>query len=224
MGPGDSLAADLSLSSYGFELPESAIAQRPVEPRHAARLLAVEPIGSSGPLARGLTVWDLQHELEPGDLLVVNDTRVLQARLSARRASGGVVELLVLQPWHQRSIGEGEDSCWLCLARPAKRLRPGEVLQLEAAGQPPGAAGGGGGRGQWRPGGPLSAGVHQRRADRRAAGALRHHAAAPYIHEHDAADQTRYQTRYAARPGAVAAPPPACTSAMSCWRPWRRRG
>ncbi|MCP9849059.1 tRNA preQ1(34) S-adenosylmethionine ribosyltransferase-isomerase QueA [Cyanobium sp. Morenito 9A2] len=207
MGPGDSLAADLSLSSYGFELLESSIAQRPVEPRHGARLLAVEPIGAHGPLARSLTVWDLQHELEPGDLLVVNDTRVLQARLSARRASGGVVELLVLQPWHQRSTGEGDDSCWLCLARPAKRLRPGEVLKLEAAGQPPlelpvvAVDEASGGRVVRFPPQCTSA--------ERIEGLLERYGTMPlppYIHEHDAADRTRYQTRYAARPGAVAAP------------------
>ncbi|MFZ9974611.1 MAG: S-adenosylmethionine:tRNA ribosyltransferase-isomerase, partial [Vulcanococcus sp.] len=118
---------DQRLSSYDFVLPESFIAQRPVEPRHAARLLVVDPRQPSG--CRNCTAWDLQHELQPGDLLVVNNTRVLKARLQVRRASGGSVELLVLEPTG------GSD--WLCLARPAKRLKPGEVLQLEHDGQPP---------------------------------------------------------------------------------------
>jgi S-adenosylmethionine:tRNA ribosyltransferase-isomerase len=202
---------DLQLSSYDFALPEGAIAQRPVEPRHAARLLAVPPPGADiatpSAAARHLTVWDLQHELEPGDLLVVNDTRVLQARLMARRATGGSVELLVLQPHRRTATGEGEDSCWLCLARPAKRLQPGEVLQLEAPGQSPLALpvvdldGASGGRVIRFPPECTSA--------ERIEGLLARYGTVPlppYIHEHDDSDRTRYQTRYAQRPGAVAAP------------------
>lgn len=122
--------ADFLLSSYDFRLPQERIAQRPVEPRHAARMLVV-PRSQAGPaeVIRHRTVWELLEELKPGDLLVVNDTRVLRARLAARRSTGGAVELLVLEP-----RGGG---LWLCLARPAKRLRPGEVLRLEAADLPP---------------------------------------------------------------------------------------
>ena len=77
-------SADQWLSSYGFDLPDERIAQRPVEPRHSARLLAVDPPGEGpAPHARHLSVWDLQQQLQPGDLLVVNDTRVLRARLVA---------------------------------------------------------------------------------------------------------------------------------------------
>ena len=191
--------ADLRLSSYDFPLDDGRIAQRPVEPRHAARLLAVEPPGAATD-ARHLTVWDLQHELRTGDLLVVNDTRVLRARLAARRASGGAVEVLVLEPC-------SEAGHWLCLARPAKRLRPGEWLTVEAAGEP-----------------PLSLQVLERDpatgghriafpsdcldAARLEPLLVRYGAIPlpPYIHAHDASDAERYQTRYAARPGAVAAP------------------
>ncbi len=191
--------ADLRLSSYDFPLDDGRIAQRPVEPRHAARLLAVEPPGAATD-ARHLMVWDLQHELRTGDLLVVNDTRVLRARLAARRASGGAVEVLVLEPC-------GEAGHWLCLARPAKRLRPGEWLTVEAAGEP-----------------PLSLQVLERDpatgghriafpsdcldAARLEPLLVRYGAIPlpPYIHAHDASDAERYQTRYAARPGAVAAP------------------
>lgn len=203
---------DLQLSSYDFALPEGSIAQRPVEPRHAARLLVVGPQGAatatpSAAAARHLTVWDLQHELEPGDLLVVNDTRVLQARLTARRATGGMVELLVLQPHRRTATGEGADSCWLCLARPAKRLQPGEVLQLEAPGQSPlelpvvDLDGASGGRVIRFPPACTSA--------ERIEGLLERYGTVPlppYIHGHDDSDRTRYQTRYAQRPGAVAAP------------------
>ena len=129
--------ADLLLSSYDFALPEACIAQRPVEPRHAARMLAVEP----GEGCRHLSVWDLQRELQPADLLVVNDTRVLKARLQARRASGGRVELLVLEPAAalagRLSGATPAPGDWLCLARPARRLAPGDILQLEHEGQPP---------------------------------------------------------------------------------------
>jgi S-adenosylmethionine:tRNA ribosyltransferase-isomerase len=191
--------ADLRLSSYDFPLDDGRIAQRPVEPRHAARLLAVEPPGAATD-ARHLTVWDLQHELRSGDLLVVNDTRVLRARLAARRASGGAVEVLVLEPC-------GEAGHWLCLARPAKRLRPGEWLTVEAAGEPPlllqvlerdPATGG---HRIAFPSDCVDAARLEPLLVRYGAIPL-----PPYIHAHDASDSERYQTRYAARPGAVAAP------------------
>ena len=188
---------DQRLSSYDFVLPESFIAQRPVEPRHAARLLVVDPGQPSG--CRHCTAWDLQHELQPGDLLVVNNTRVLKARLQVRRASGGSVELLVLEPTG------GSD--WLCLARPAKRLKPGEVLQLEHDGQPP-------------------IGLEIVAIDEETGGRVVRFPAEctspesietllarygsmplpPYIQQQNDDDDTRYQTRYASRPGAVAAP------------------
>ncbi|MCT0225995.1 tRNA preQ1(34) S-adenosylmethionine ribosyltransferase-isomerase QueA [Synechococcus sp. CS-1328] len=187
---------DRALSSYGFELPPERIAQRPVEPRHAARLLAVE--ADAG--CRHRTVWDLQEELRPGDLLVVNDTRVLRARLQARRAgSGGAVELLVLEP--------REEARWLCLARPAKRLRPGDQLELLAEGQPPLSVevlesdpDTGGRIVQFPPECTDAAGLEPLLL---AYGAI---PLPPYIHEHDTSDNERYQTRYASRPGAVAAP------------------
>jgi S-adenosylmethionine:tRNA ribosyltransferase-isomerase len=197
--------ADLRLSSYGFDLPDELIAQSPVEPRHAARLLAVEP----GSGARHLRVWDLQEELQPGDLLVVNDTRVLRARLDARRASGGAVELLVLEPAAPAACeGRAEASAaWLCLARPAKRLKAGEWLTVEAPDQPPlrlqvlGADPATGGRLIAFPSECVDAASLEPLLLRYGAIPL-----PPYIHEHRAEDAERYQTRYASRPGAVAAP------------------
>ncbi|NDG74140.1 MAG: tRNA preQ1(34) S-adenosylmethionine ribosyltransferase-isomerase QueA [Synechococcaceae bacterium WB8_1B_136] len=192
---------DQRLSSYVFDLPETFIAQRPVEPRHAARLLAVAPapeLSSSFP-CRHLTVWDLQQELRPGDLVVVNNTRVLKARLQARRPSGGAVELLVLEPVAA--------SDWLCLARPAKRLQPGEVLQLEHPDQPPigleivAIDPASGGRVVRFPADCTSPEAIEALLARYGSMPL-----PPYIHQHSDDDDSRYQTRYASRPGAVAAP------------------
>ena len=187
--------ADQWLSNYGFDLPEAAIAQRPVEPRHDARLLMVQPQAG----AQHRRVWDLAASLEAGDLLVVNDTRVLQARLAARRASGGAVELLVLE-----AQGEGR---WCCLAKPAKKLRPGDWLTVEAPGQPPLALQvlaldpSTGGRIVQFPGDCIDAVALEPLLLRYGAIPL-----PPYIHQHSASDSERYQTRYATKPGAVAAP------------------
>ena len=70
---------DRQLSSYDYPLPPERIAQAPVEPRHSARLLMVPPAGSGVASPRHRQVWDLLEELQSGDLLVVNDTRVLKA-------------------------------------------------------------------------------------------------------------------------------------------------
>jgi S-adenosylmethionine:tRNA ribosyltransferase-isomerase len=200
--------ADRRLSSYDFHLPPERIAQRPLEPRHSARLLAVDPAGEGPPPhARHLTVWDLQQELRPGDLLVVNDTRVLRARLEARRPSGGAVELLVLEPWQPRARPSAAPGQWLCLARPAKKLRPGDWIDVVADGQPPlavqvvGSDPDTGGRILQFPPECADAAALEPLLVRYGAIPL-----PPYIHEHDDSDNERYQTRYAARPGAVAAP------------------
>ena len=186
---------DRWLSSYGFNLPQERIAQRPVEPRHAARLLMVE--AKAG--VRHQSVWDLAGELRKGDLLVVNDTRVLRARLVARRASGGAVELLVLEP-----VGQAR---WRCLAKPAKKLKPGEWLTVEADGQPPLSLQviepdpQTGGRILQFPDECIDAAALEPLLVRYGAIPL-----PPYIHEHAESDNQRYQTRYASQPGAVAAP------------------
>jgi S-adenosylmethionine:tRNA ribosyltransferase-isomerase len=187
--------ADGLLSSYNFSLPEACIAQRPLEPRHSARLLALEGLNGCS----HLKVWDLQQQLQPGDLLVVNNTRVLRARLQVQRSSGGRVVLLVLEP-----RGEGR---WLCLAKPAKRLRPGEVLEVLAPEQPPltltllGVDEATGGRLLQFPGDCLTAEQLEPLLIRYGSIPL-----PPYIQQHEQSDNERYQTRYASSPGAVAAP------------------
>lgn len=111
---------------FDYELPARLIAQEPSPSRDAARLLVHR-------LAEGRTehraVRDLPELLSSGDLLVVNDARVLPARLFARRASGGRVELLFFEALGPGRAGER----WLALARPARKLREGEELGVEGA-------------------------------------------------------------------------------------------
>ncbi|MEB3319889.1 MAG: tRNA preQ1(34) S-adenosylmethionine ribosyltransferase-isomerase QueA [Cyanobium sp.] len=211
--PSEPQSADLRLSSYDFPLPGERIAQQPVEPRHAARLLAVDPAGAGcAPHARHRSVWDLQQELRTGDLLVVNDTRVLRARLQARRPSGGAVELLVLEPWQPPAapgavLAAAGPGRWLCLAKPAKKLKAGDSVVVVAEGQPPlpvqvlGSDPETGGRIVQFPADCLDAAALEPLLVRYGAIPL-----PPYIQEHRDADNERYQTRYATRPGAVAAP------------------
>jgi S-adenosylmethionine:tRNA ribosyltransferase-isomerase len=106
---------------FDFDLPQDLIAQRPAAPRDSARLLDVAADG-----LHDRTVRDLPKLLQPGDLLVFNDTRVIPARLLGRRRSGGVVEALLI-----RDLGGGR---WLCFARPAKRLKTGDALAFEGLG------------------------------------------------------------------------------------------
>ena len=110
----------MKLSDFDYHLPESLIAQAPVEPRDSARLLHHD-IGRDATAHR--SVRDLPELLAPGDLLVVNDTKVRRARLVGRRASGGAVEMLLaeLRP----------DLRWRALVRPAAKLREGERVELE---------------------------------------------------------------------------------------------
>lgn len=109
----------IRLSDYDYDLPPELIAQEPIEPRDAARLLVLDR--RTGAIEHRI-FRDIGDYLRPGDLLVVNDSRVLPARLFGRRATGGQVELLLLQA--------RTDGCWEALARPARRLRPGEVVTI----------------------------------------------------------------------------------------------
>lgn len=116
----------IPLDWFDYELPPDLIAQQPIEPRDAARLLVVDR--ATGTLSHHV-FRDIPALLSPGDLIVVNDTRVLPARLIARRPTGGQVELLLLE---REPSGR-----WSALGRPARRLRPGETLTLlDARGEP----------------------------------------------------------------------------------------
>lgn len=106
----------MQVEEFRYELPDSAIAQNPVEPRDSARLLDTRD-GTDHRFA------DLAALLEPGDLVVVNTTRVRHARLVGRRSgTGGKIELLLLT---KRQTGG-----WSALAAPSRRLRPGAALEF----------------------------------------------------------------------------------------------
>ncbi|PYE85795.1 tRNA preQ1(34) S-adenosylmethionine ribosyltransferase-isomerase QueA [Pseudoroseicyclus aestuarii] len=189
-GPG------LTLEDFDFDLPEELIATRPARPRSSARLLVAE--GGSG--IKDRHVADLPDILRPGDRLVLNDTRVIPARLSGiRRRSGetGQTEARI----EATLLGPRADGCWNAMIKPLKKLRIGETVDF--------------GQG-------LTAELVARDA---AQGVLRFSEAGeafdaaldragsmplpPYIaakRAPDDEDRTDYQTVWADRPGAVAAP------------------
>jgi S-adenosylmethionine:tRNA ribosyltransferase-isomerase len=109
---------------FDFELPPDRIALRPVAPRDAARLLVVRP--SAPGEFEDRSVRDLPDLLRPGDALVVNDTRVIPARLRGRRLGRGASEPAIEATLHQRLDG----SRWRAFVKPAKRLSPGDVVRF----------------------------------------------------------------------------------------------
>jgi len=164
-----------------YDLPGDLVAQHPVEPRDASRMLVFDRVSRE---IRHRRFRDLPEELR-GHLVVVNDTRVVPARLRLRRETGGDVEVLLLE--------RRDDSTWEALARPSRRLRPGERLAacnrllqasavelVEALGE-----------GRWIV-----------RLEGEPAGEV---PLPPYIHEPQA-DPERYQTVYAHDAGSAAAP------------------
>ncbi len=104
-------------TDFSFDLPEELIAQTPLERRDASRLLHLDK--NTGAVEHG-HFYDLPRYLRKGDCLVLNDSRVLPARLIGTRASGGSVELVLL-----RDLGDGK---WECLSRPGRKTRPGTEL------------------------------------------------------------------------------------------------
>lgn len=108
----------MHISDIDYDLPEELIAQKPVEPRDASRLLVDT---GAAPMHRSMT--DLPGFLREGDLLVVNDTRVLPARLALQRSTGGSAEVLLLEP------KDDEHRTWEALVRPARKLKQGEILE-----------------------------------------------------------------------------------------------
>jgi S-adenosylmethionine:tRNA ribosyltransferase-isomerase len=157
-----------------YDLPPELIAQHPTERRDASRLLVYER--ESGDV-RHRRFHELPEELRRGELVVINDTRVVPARILAHRESGGAVEVLLLEPL------DGDD-VWEGLARPSRRLRPGERLgpvELVA---------------------PLGDGRWRLRLHGRARGEM---PLPPYITE-PLKDPERYQTVYAKEEGSAAAP------------------
>lgn len=181
-------------TDYHYELPEELIAQSPVDRRDESRLLVVEGQGLSDRRFRDIV------DLLPADsVLIVNDTRVIPARLRARKESGGAVELLLIEPSDQRP------GAWLAMARSSKPLRPASRLLIED-----------------RAGNVVARATipEPRRADGTVLVELDQPALEilqvagevplpPYIERTAGAsplDRDRYQTVYAKEPGAVAAP------------------
>lgn len=109
----------MELSDIDYDLPEDLIAQKPIEPRDSARLLT----DTDGAGIRHLTVGDLHTLVRPGDVIVVNDTRVLPARLALNRKTGGAAEVLLLE---QRSP---DGRLWEAMVKPARKLKEGELLE-----------------------------------------------------------------------------------------------
>jgi len=172
-------------ADFSYPLPQELIAVRPLPRRTASRLLALD--GGTGAL-RDLQFADLPSLLRPGDLLVLNDTRVLPARLACRKASGGACELLLERILDDRRI--------LAQARASKGLRPGTTIEL-----PAGAVA----RVLARHGE-----LYELELDRSALPYFEAEGSVPlppYVaRAADALDRERYQTVYANAPGAVAAP------------------
>jgi S-adenosylmethionine:tRNA ribosyltransferase-isomerase len=168
-------------SELDYKLPEALIAQSPAEPRDSSRLMVVEVKSKEITHHR---FYDLPRFLHSGDALVLNETKVLPARLYARRPGRGEVELLFL-----RDRGGG----WEVLARPSKRLKPGRVLavgadELEVVKSL--------GEGHWIVQGPDVRGMLER------SGRM---PLPPYIRPTERAEES-YQTVYARNPGSAAAP------------------
>lgn len=108
---------------FDYRLPPERIAQTPVRPRDRSRLLVLDPVAGTMEHRR---FFEIGAFLRPGDLLVVNNTKVFKARLTARRASGGKVEVFLLRP----TASAKTTSAWECLLKPGKKVREGDALMV----------------------------------------------------------------------------------------------
>jgi len=211
----------MEIGAFDYELPPARIAQQPIEPRDAARLLIDR---GAGVAPEHRHVRDLSAELAAGDLLVVNDTRVLPARLRLRKRSGGAVEVFLLEPIDQppargdegtdhTAVNAGPDRAgrppgayWQALVRPSRKVAPGTTLTSVRAG----AQGAsvevlddlGEGRRVVRLHGVDG---HDRTAQLAAISVMGEMPLPPYITA-PLDEPERYQTVYAAAPGSAAAP------------------
>ena len=186
----------MNVDLFDFELPDALIAQEPAPRRDEARLMVLDRDGGSIAHRR---FSDLASQLAPGDLVVLNDTRVLPARLHGRKPTGGAVEMLLVEP----ANGSATAGEWRVMLDRSRSIAPGVPLEfpdgltvepIERQGD------------LWRV--RLSAGGEKLGAILEARGEM---PLPPYIHREEAdprasLDRERYQTVYAAVPGAVAAP------------------
>ncbi len=119
---------ELTLADFDFTLPEARIALRPTHPRDAARLLVVRPKAGITRRFADRIVRDLPNLLDPGDVLVFNDTKVIPAQLRGVRLRGGS-RSRVSATLHQRLAG----NCWTAFTRPAKRIAMGDTILFQDA-------------------------------------------------------------------------------------------
>ncbi|MEM9201530.1 MAG: tRNA preQ1(34) S-adenosylmethionine ribosyltransferase-isomerase QueA [Actinomycetota bacterium] len=173
-----------TLDDIDYDLPPERIAQEPIEPRDAARLLV-----DRGDRIEHRLIRDLPALLGPGDLVVVNDTKVLPARIRVHRSTGGAAEILLLE--------ERPDGSWEALARPSKKLKPGDVVTASGLAVQMGEDLGEGRRIVWLDPGDVD--LHTRLAE------VGLPPLPPYI-ENQIDDPDRYQTVFADRPLSAAAP------------------
>ena len=185
-----------------YDLPGDLIAQAPAEPRSSARLMVYDRATGE---VRHRVFSDLPDELRDDDLIVVNNTRVLPARIHARRATGGAVELLLLE--------QRPDGAWDALARPARRLRAGETL--DASGTPILVA-------EVLQEGHVTVTLDGAVPDPSLLERIGEMPVPPYIHRPlERADD--YQTVYARSPGSAAAPTAGLHFTAEMWAEMRRR-
>jgi S-adenosylmethionine:tRNA ribosyltransferase-isomerase len=179
----------MRVSDFDFDLPPRFIAQRPAQPRDSSRLLVV------GREFRDLGIADLPGLLNPGDVMVINDTRVIPARLMGRRRpSGGKIEVTLIKP--------GGGNAWQTLVRPARKLNPGDRIAFAPGFDAEVTAKGDGGEVTLA----LSLSGNGLMAALQTHGVM---PLPPYIKRGDKGDRRDsedYQTLFADKPGAVAAP------------------
>lgn len=118
----------MRVDDFDFELPEKLIALAPASPRDSARLLNVSPAGFDDRIVR-----DLPSLLRPGDLLVVNDTRVIPAQLKGHRPARGDGVAVTVDVTLLKRLSDAGGATWRTFARPAKRLKPGDVVTFADA-------------------------------------------------------------------------------------------
>ncbi|UVE19772.1 tRNA preQ1(34) S-adenosylmethionine ribosyltransferase-isomerase QueA [Pseudomonas sp. LS44] len=175
----------MRVADFNFELPEALIARHPLAERRASRLLVLD--GESGEL-RHRQFTDLLDYLNPGDLMVFNDTRVIPARLFGHKESGGKLEILVERVLDTHRV--------LAHVRASKAPKPGSLIKLDGGGSAAMLA--------------RHEALFELRFSEEVLPLLErvgHMPLPPYIDRPDeAADRERYQTVYAERAGAVAAP------------------
>lgn len=179
-----------------YFLPEELIAQEPIEPRDAARLLidrgpGLDPVDS--------TIAEFVNQIEPGDLIIVNETKVLPARVPVRRSTGGFGEVLLLAPRFEQI-----DFAWEALCRPSRKLRVGDVVNA-AIGELAFEMASNLGEGRWLVVPQLDNSAVKGDDLLRALEVSGEMPLPPYI-SHRLDDGSRYQTMFAKRPASAAAP------------------